>query len=548
MPDLLTLLNNQDIGFLRIVAEKWGLDMIEDTKQTLNLTLAKSIIESNLLPEIVSSLPEAAGQAFQFLQSRGGALPWALFTRQFGDIRTMGPAKRDRDRPDLHPDSPSEILWYRALIGRAIIENETIPEECAFIPDDIFALLSPLVESEPAPLGEQAPSKSIRVVAQATDHILDHACTLLAALRCEIPLGEIDSHHWRISPFVLKQLLVCAGILDNSGSLISEEVKKFLEMDRPSAMLFLSRMWMNSPFFNELRFLPGFQFEGEWKNNPLTARQNLLRLIKQIPSGEWWNTSSFVEGVYAQFPDFQRSGGDYDSWYIRREGSQDFLRGFDHWFDIDGELVSYLINKPLHWLGFVDLGSTKMGESPSVFRITPQANLIWNNTPPPTTVTEKTDIHITYDGEIQVHRSTPRWLRYQIARFCDWKEERRDIYLYSLSGESLTRAQKQGLYASQLITLLRKNISGNVHPNVIQLLQNWGNNGPQAEITSLTVIRVKDENILSKLQKSSSASLVVEMIDSKTAVIAKGNEERVLRALASLGYAASIAKKLPGWQ
>ena len=313
-------------------------------------------------------------------------------------------------------------------------------------------------------------------------------------------------------------------------------------MDRPSALLFLSQMWMNTPFFNELRLLPGFQFEGEWKNNPLSARKNLLQLIRQIPPGVWWNTSSFVTGLHVQFPDFQRSGGEYDSWYIRREGSQDFLRGFDHWFEIEGELVSFLINKPLHWLGFVDLGSTKMGEPPSAFRISSQAGLLWNNQPPSSVITEKPDIHITYDGEIQVHRSTPRWLRYQIARFSDWKEERRELYLYSLSGESLARAQKQGLHASQLLTLLHKNLTGNVHPNVVQLLQNWGKNGPQAEISDLTVIRVKDENILIKLQNSSSAALLLEMIDSRTAVIKKGNEEKIRRALAALGFAAMIRK------
>ena len=46
-------------------------------------------------------------------------------------------------------------------------------------------------------------------------------------------------------------------------------------------------------------------------------------------------------------PDFQRPTGDYDTWYIRRTDTQEFLKGFDQWDAVEGELLRFLCG-PLH--------------------------------------------------------------------------------------------------------------------------------------------------------------------------------------------------------
>ena len=43
------------------------------------------------------------------------------------------------------------------------------------------------------------------------------------------------------------------------------------------------------------------------------------------------------------------------SWFIRREGSEQYLRGFAHWEAVEGELLRYMIAGPLHWLGVTDI-------------------------------------------------------------------------------------------------------------------------------------------------------------------------------------------------
>ena len=74
-----------------------------------------------------------------------------------------------------------------------------------------------------------------------------------------------------------------------------------------------------------------------------------------VPKQEWWALEGFIMAVKETEPDFQRPGGDYDSWYIRGEDSEEYLTGFDNWEAIEGALLEYYLTGPMHWLGLVDL-------------------------------------------------------------------------------------------------------------------------------------------------------------------------------------------------
>ena len=121
--------------------------------------------------------------------------------------------------------------------------------------------------------------------------------------------------------------------------------------------------------FNELRQLPGLIFEGEWKNQPVVTREFLLNLLDAIPEGKWWSLSAFINDVKAKYPDFQRPSGDYNSWFIKRESDEEYLRGFEHWDQVDGALIRYFITGILFWLGQVDLAAPEKGEEPTAFRV-----------------------------------------------------------------------------------------------------------------------------------------------------------------------------------
>ncbi|NTU74927.1 MAG: hypothetical protein HGA86_02270, partial [Anaerolineaceae bacterium] len=132
MPDLLHTLQGNDLGFLKMVANTWGIDFNAPDARTGLVTLTHAMLDAHLANEVVDALPEGAHQVLQALADGDGRLLWAAFIRQFGEVRSMGPAKRDRERPDLRPASPAELLWYRGLVGRAFVNTDSDPQEFAY--------------------------------------------------------------------------------------------------------------------------------------------------------------------------------------------------------------------------------------------------------------------------------------------------------------------------------------------------------------------------------------------------------------------------------
>src|SRR5690242_12485268 len=123
MPNLEHSLHDRDLGFLKIIAERWGIDLRAPDARTALPDLAHALIsDAERVHEVVEALPGDAHEALARLQRSQGRLPWTDFSREFGEVREMGPARRDRERPDLSPVSAAETLWYRALLARGFFD------------------------------------------------------------------------------------------------------------------------------------------------------------------------------------------------------------------------------------------------------------------------------------------------------------------------------------------------------------------------------------------------------------------------------------------
>ena len=141
MPDLAHSLPSNDIGFLRIVASLWGVDLTSSNASDAAVEMAEALCDASLVEEVVSTLPKEGRAALEALLHAGGKMPWVNFTRRFGDIRDIGAGRRDREHPHLHPVSAAEILWYRALMAKSFFDSEKGPQEFAYIPDDLVMAL-----------------------------------------------------------------------------------------------------------------------------------------------------------------------------------------------------------------------------------------------------------------------------------------------------------------------------------------------------------------------------------------------------------------------
>ena len=157
--------------------------------------LSASLLNPDLLAEILEALNPEAQAALEALTAGSGRIPWAEFTRQYGEIREIGPGKRDREKPHRNPASTAEILFYRALLARAFFDTSKGPQEFAYIPDDLFEMIKGTKDTQELttmaePLGRPALPREKEHIIPANDHILDDATTLLAALRLGIEPPE----------------------------------------------------------------------------------------------------------------------------------------------------------------------------------------------------------------------------------------------------------------------------------------------------------------------------------------------------------------------
>jgi hypothetical protein len=551
MPDLAHSFPSKDLGFLRIVASLWGVELTLSDPALASAELAEALCDAGLIEEIVSTLPADGRAALEALVSAGGRISWVIFARRFGDVREMGAGRRDREQPHLHPASAAEMLWYRALLAKTFFDTDKGPQEFAYIPDDLLLALEfagvigeaesdkmpqiPAKKTPPVqpgkttgePLGRPASPGEKAHLYFADDHVLDVACTLLAALR----MG-IEPPATSIATNLLSKFLSSTKIITEDGTLQPESVRNFLEAPRQKALELLRDGWQKSDRFNELRLLPGLVVEGEWKNQPQETREFVLKLLEPIPDGQWWSLSAFIRDIKQKYPDYQRPAGDYDSWFIKREADGAFLRGFGSWDEVDGALIRFIITGPLHWLGLVDLASPDDGAAPTAFR---SARL-------PAKL-EDAKLTVTSQGRIAVPRLVPRASRYQIARFCAWDEEKADEYRYHVTVDSLDRARQQGLKADHLLAVLRKHAGSPIPPPFVRSLQRWEMNGTEAKLESMVVLKVSKPEVLKELKESKAGRFLGEQLGPVTVVVKPGAQAKVMAALAELGMLVDFIKE-----
>ncbi len=557
MPDLLQALQHHDIGFLRIVAGLWGLELQSQDLDEATGELVGLVLEAELAAEVLTALNPPARSALAALTTASGRIPWAAFTRQFGPVREMGAAKRDREKPFLEPGSTSEVLFYRALLFRAFFNTDNGPQEFAYVPDDLLNIVrewdekaekipASMVADElaalPEPPGRGATPGEKKRVIPASDRVLDDATTLLAALR----MGhDVEADPKLVALLRAAGLLAAparastskgAGSARATGELRADKVRTFLEAKRPEALKMLMEAWQASDSFNELRLMPGLIFEGEWTNQPRVTRDFLLELVHSIPGKAWWSLNAFISGIKKTYADFQRPAGDYDSWFIKRAADGTYLRGFAYWDQVDGALIRFFITDVLHWLGMLDVAAAEEGQAVTAFHLAES---------PAAKTEEAGKIMVASNGRITAARSAPRAVRYQLARFCQWDEEQPDQYRYHITPQSLTKAGEQGLKVEHLLALLRRHADGGIPPVLVKALKRWEANGTEARAETQVILKVSRPEVLEELRKSKAARFLGEPLGPTSVIIRAGAQAKVMAALAELGLLAEDVTDRP---
>jgi hypothetical protein len=509
MQALLQTLQDHDLGHQRIVAELWGFDTPTGNALQAATELARSMLDPQIVSEIHAGLPPDAARILDLLLSRNGLLPLAELTRRGGPLRRMGPGKRDREKPWRNPQSALEHLWYRGLLATAFADTPTGPKEFGFVPSDLIDLLPrPAVTRTPVSIQSTDPPS---IKSRASSEAVDDATTILAGLRRLPGEGhELSPERYQtLMPFTLQpdsiELLVC--LLIDLGIVTTDPLqpnpsaaRDFLALPRGQALTQLLRAWAVSSSWNDLARVSTLTTAGKaWPNDPLHTRQSVIGILRDLPQKTWFETNSLVQFMFDHQPDFQRPGGDFDSWYLQHGDSGIFLQGFEHWDQVEGALLRFMIMGPLHWLGAVNLGSASPQQKPSSFRLTAASSALFDADLPPMTEERPESIEVRPDGRVLVPRQAPPATRYQISRFCTWVSLEENGYHYLLSPTSLHRAKEQGLTLKHIRTILSEASDEKVPPRLLKALQRWGKRGREALLERGVILRVEDPALLDEL-------------------------------------------------
>jgi hypothetical protein len=235
-----------------------------------------------------------------------------------------------------------------------------------------------------------------------------------------------------------------------------ETVRAWLELDRPRQQQALFAAWRHSTDWNDLCRTPSLECAetGAWRNDPIQTRNAILNLLGRLQPGAWYSQSDFIQAVRTTEPDFQRPTGDYDAWYIRDIYTQSFLKGFEQWDAVEGALLRFLFQGPLHWLNVLDLAEPSAGDDLQLSLSQWGARWLGCDVPQPHEA-PRHPIVVGEDFSVALDLNAPLDERFRVERFAQWQASY-PHYLYQINQRSLQRAAAEGITAARILDFLHR--------------------------------------------------------------------------------------------
>jgi hypothetical protein len=554
-----------DVSLLNAIAHQRGLAPAANQTEAI-----RHLVEALLSPVetaiTLDHLPPPALAALHFLLDNGGQIERARFTRQYGDIRPMGGARLQRERPWEHPASISETLWYQGLIFKAFQVTDRGSLEMIFIPTDMRPLLRP---DPPAPTTPAATTFQVELAptpnwqSGSEPRLLENFFTVLVYLQTtpvrlqangDIPpknrqaltpqlLPPVSPRPWPDLLDFLLHLGQRANLLTVAHGRLKpnpEPVKNWLQADAARQTWQLQTAWRADPTWNELWHIPQLSPQPTgWENSPLRARSKLLGYLEQLNASpdDWLSLAGFVAAVKQTDPDFQRPDGNYDSWYIK-DIHGDLLMGFEHWDAVEGALIRHLITHILFELDAAQLGAPTAASLPDAFRLTPAGLRLLQGHPPAASPTEGfSRLRVSDQFKIRVPAQASLYDRFQLARFAELTQREASQVIYHISQASFSRALKNGVTHEQVTAFLTRATNNQVPLQVIETLRAWGTRFGAAKLEQAAILRLEHPRLAAELRRSPQiAPLLGEALGPTTILIPGEHVGQLRKLLLEMGY------------
>jgi len=476
---------------LHIIAQNQGLLLEEADEKHLLTALTQQMLQPGHVRDVWGDLSAEARRLLAELARRHPGIPTPAFQRRFGELRRIGPGRLQAEQPWKTPTGPGETLWWLGWLTRGFQKTAERTIEYISIPEDLTPLL-PLQEvalDAETPLPPPSPPPA--AARELGELLLDDLGTLLAYVQNH-PVWLRSNNRWRMKDLqrllprlrlnaIRQQPLEAGGplhllffiakkqrllIVKKRQQKFGKALRPWLEQTRAAQMQSIFQTWRQAEDWNDLCLTPVLRCqEGAWRNDPVLTRNALLAALARVAPGQWFALADLIALFREHTPDFQRPDGHYDTWYIQNAAG-DFLRGFEHWDAVEGEVIRYIWQGPLFWLGALALDAA--GEAWSV---TPQgADFLQERLSDAAVAAPILQVEKNYMIRLMSHIGL--WDRLRVALFAFWQASEPD-YRYGITRRSLQRAAKRGVSPRRILDFLLRASGGEMPANVRKTLETY---------------------------------------------------------------------------
>lgn len=533
---------DSDPSRLRVIAQLWKAELQSSKKTDMAAELVTALANAEAVDRSLETLSAEEREALDDLVRHGGAVPWSIFTRRWGQVRAIGPGRIEREGLWRDPASAAESLSIMGWIHRAFDDHIGKPVEMAFVPEELMLYLpAPPPRQVTVPPTVEPPP----IVLPGDDTLADDLVTLWSALQRgdqtrEAILSQLHPPAARRLQ-LLDTLSIEAGWVrraDNDAVRpVPNAILGWLQADPWTQWSALAQAWTTSQAYHDVSLVPTLTPDpvNLWPNEPQRTRQAFLAVAKYCDPAAWYDIGTFVQYVKETSTDFLRPDGDYDSWAPRDAQSADPLRGFGAWDAVEGALITDMISGTMSWLGLVDLGQETPEALPTAFKLTEAGAALLSGSPPPSFPLPE---HLALDdyGEI-LAPARRRYERFQLSRIAE-AIGAPGVYRFRLSPASVNRAKQQRISPDRITDFLKKGTGRKSLPTGMEAaIQRAYQRDEGGHLSRVWVLRVPDPQIL---PKPNVQALVEEQIMPTMATVFEGHAKQIIQRLLAEGILVDI--------
>jgi hypothetical protein len=532
------------------------------------------MLDPAAIERLLASLSPRERAALTLVQQHGGSISVPVLEREFGGMRSLA----DYPNPRAYllaleqPPTPTERLWALGLlIATPVAGRNPAPERSRVysIPCDLLALLPP------APAREQAlhlsPAAAPEQVSAGDREFLERNLLILLTLGQDgllevIPTGGMNKaslariakqwnpndkfqgawreDHWPFMQFV-RRIGEGAGLLRVGADAKLRPTREALEWLQQSALeraRSLLEGWVVSSW-DELASFGHIKVQRTYFRDLPLAKRAILRLLGQVPAGEWVAYDQFVAAIKRVEPDFARPDGRYDTWGLLNYARQP-INGFEHWDAVEGRQLLDIVGGTLRWLGLTDVGIH--GEHAVSFRLNPLgAALLAGAAPPPEPPIEPLVVQPNFEVLAQVY-ATP-YARFQLGRIAErtvaGSAENRSAQateIYKLTKRSTQAALERGITFDDMLRFLHEQSRRELPQNVVVSLREWAGQHGQVTLRRGVLLEADTAALLEQIRRDKRVRMPkVEPLTETSWLVREGDAPELAERLRKAGFGLS---------